>query len=52
MKQGGGSTEQSVPRSKMSNFLKLIEEVVKHTQSYIWRHALAIGRTLTRIMRL
>ena len=46
MKQGGQSTEQSVPRSEMSNFLKLKEEVVKHAQSYIWRHALAIGRTL------
>ena len=30
----------------MSNFLKLKEEVVKHTQSYIWRRALAIGHTL------
>ena len=30
----------------MSNFLKLKEEVVKHTQSYIQRHALAIGHTL------
>ena len=47
MKQGGQSTEQSVPRSEMSNFLKLKEEVVKHAQSYIWRCALAIGHTLT-----
>ena len=39
MKQGGWSAEQLVPRSEMSNFLKLKEEVVKHTQSYIWRHA-------------
>ena len=31
----------------MSNFLKLKEEVVKHAQSYIWRHTLAIGHTLT-----
>ena len=30
----------------MSNFLKLKEEVVKHTQSYIRRCALAIGHTL------
>ena len=47
MKQGGRSAEQSVPCSEMSNFLKLKEEVVKHAQSYIWRHALAIGHTLT-----
>ena len=46
MKQGGQSTEQSVPHSEMSNFLKLKEEVVKHAESYIRRHALAIGRTL------
>ena len=46
-KQGGRSTEQLVPRSEMSNFLKLKEEVVKHTQSYIQRCALAIGHTLT-----
>ena len=45
-KQGGRSAEQSAPCSEMSNFLKLKEEVVKHTQSYIQRHALAIGRTL------
>ena len=45
-KQGGWSAEQSVPCSEMSNFLKLKEEVVKHAQSYIRRHALAIGRTL------
>ena len=31
----------------MSNFLKLKEEVVKHTQSYIRRCALVIGRTFT-----
>ena len=35
------------PCSKMSNFLKLKEEVVKHAQSYIQRRALAIGCTLT-----
>ena len=46
-KQGGWSAEQSAPRSEMSNFLKLKEEVVKHTQSYIQSCALAIGRTLT-----
>ena len=46
-KQGGPNTEQSAPRSEMSNFLKLKEEVVKHAQSYIQRCALAIGRTLT-----
>ena len=46
-KQGGWSAEQSAPRSEMSNFLKLKEEVVKHTQSYIWRCTLAIGHTLT-----
>ena len=46
MKQGGWNTELSVPRSEMSNFLKLKEEVVKHAQSYIRRHALAIGCTL------
>ena len=46
MKQGGWSAEQSAPHSEMSNFLKLKEEVVKHAQSYIWRRALAIGRTL------
>ena len=45
-KQGGRSAEQSAPRSEMSNFLKLKEEVVKHTQSYIQRCALAIGRVL------
>ena len=45
-KQGGWSAEQSAPHSKMSNFLKLKEEVVKHAQSYIRRHALAIGHTL------
>ena len=45
-KQGGWGTEQSVPCSEMSNFLKLKEEVVKHAQSYIRRHALAIGHTL------
>ena len=45
-KQGGWSAEQSVPHSKMSNFLKLKEEVVKHAQSYIRRHTLAIGHTL------
>ena len=45
-KQGGRSTEQLVPRSEMSNFLKLKEEVVKHAQSYIQRCALAIGHTL------
>ena len=45
-KQGGQSTEQSAPRSKMSNFLKLKEEVVKHAQSYIQRCILAIGCTL------
>ena len=46
MKQGGWSAEQSAPRSEMSNFLKLKEEVAKHAQSYIWRWALAIGHTL------
>ena len=46
MRQGGWSTEQSAPRSEMSNFLKLKEEVVKHAQSYIQRHILAIGCTL------
>ena len=46
MKQGGQSTEQLAPRSEMSNFLKLKEEVVKHAQSYIRMHALAIGCTL------
>ena len=46
MKQGGRNAEQSAPHSEMLNFLKLKEEVVKHAQSYIWRHALAIGRTL------
>ena len=45
-KQGGRSAEQSAPRSEMSNFLKVKEEVVKHAQSYIWRHTLAIGCTL------
>ena len=45
-KQGGWSAELSAPRSKMSNFLKLKEEVVKHAQSYIQRRALAIGHTL------
>ena len=30
----------------MLNFLKLKEKVVKHAQSYIRRHALAIGCTL------
>ena len=45
-KQGGQSAERSALHSEMSNFLKLKEEVVKHAQSYIWRHALAIGRTL------
>ena len=47
VKQGGQSTEQSAPCSKMSNFLKLKEEVVKHAQSYIRRCTLAIGCTLT-----
>ena len=46
MKQGGWSAKQSAPRSEMSNFLKLKEEVVKHAQSYIWRRTLAIGCTL------
>ena len=46
-KQGGRSAEQSAPCSEMSNFLKLKEEVVKHAQSYIRRHTLAIGCTLT-----
>ena len=46
-KQGGQSTEQSAPRNEMWNFFKLKEEVVKHAQSYIQRHALAIGCTLT-----
>ena len=46
-KQGGWSAEQSAPHSKMSNFLKLKEEVVKHAQSYIRRRTLAIGHTLT-----
>ena len=46
MKQGGQSAEQSAPHSEMSNFLKLKEGVVKHTQSYIRRHTLAIGCTL------
>ena len=45
-KQGGRSAEQSAPRSELSNFLKLKEEVVKHTQNYIWRHAHAIHCTL------
>ena len=45
-KQGGHSAEQSVPRSELSNFLKLKEEVVKHAQNYIWRHTHAIHRTL------
>ena len=46
MKQGGRSAEQLVPCREMSNFLKLGEEVVKHAQSYIQRHAVAIGHTL------
>ena len=45
-RQGGHSAEQSVPRSKMSNFLKLKEQVVTHAQSYIRRRALTIGCTL------
>ena len=45
-KQAGWGAEQSAPCSETSNFLKLMEEVVKHTQSYIRRHALAIGCTL------
>ena len=45
-KQGGRSTEQSAPRSELSNFLKLKEEVVKHTQNYIRRYTHAIHRTL------
>ena len=45
-KQGGQGAKQSALCSEMSNFLKLKEEVVKHAQSYILRHALAIGRTL------
>ena len=45
-KQDGQSAKQSAPRSKMSNFLKLKEEVVKHAKGYIQRLALAIGRTL------
>ena len=35
-----------MPRSELSNFLKLKEEVVKHAQNYIWRHAHAIHHTL------
>ena len=46
MKQGGQDAEQSAPCREMLNFLKLKEKVVKHTQSYIRRCTLAIGRTL------
>ena len=45
-KQGGQSAEQLAPCRETSNFLKLKEEVLKHAQSYIRRHALAIGHTL------
>ena len=43
----GWCAEQSAPSSEWSKFLKLKEVVVKHAQSYIQRHAMAICRSLT-----
>ena len=45
--QDGWCAEQSTPPSEQLKFLKLKEEVAKHAQSYIWRHALAIGCSFT-----
>ena len=45
-RQGEHGAEQLAPRSELSNFLKLKDEVVKHPQSYIRRCAQAIGHTL------
>ena len=44
-----GGAPSSSPHSKMLNFLKLKEEVVKHAQSYIWRRSLTAPSH--RIMR-
>ena len=44
--QGRRCVEQSAPSSERSKFLKLKEEVVKHAQSYIQGHAMAICRSL------